>query len=68
MPCRHMCVVINDPIYYTADLFNIRWYIAYNYYYNQDYAKDKVPKVFESLNKLHDISVKSSWNFINGEF
>ena len=68
MPCRHMCVIINNPIYYTAGLFNVCWYIAYNYYFQRSFSSEKVPNVCKSLELLHDATINQSFSLINGEY
>lgn len=36
MPCVHMCRVLDDMMYYTPDLFHIRWWKHYHFIYKRD--------------------------------
>lgn len=68
MPCRHMCAIINDPKKYTPNLFHIRWYMTYNYYFKRPFAQQKVPGVAAALTEMHETTLKTGFNPSTGEY
>ena len=65
-PCRHFMAVIKDPIHLTTDLFHIRWWKHYNYYFASDMGTDIVFNVHRSLVTLQNEMFEKS--FHNGVY
>ena len=39
MPCVHICCIVEDILYYTIELFNLKWWKHFNYYYKLGSSK-----------------------------
>lgn len=68
MPCRHMCAIINDRDKYTPDLFHIRWYTTYNYYFKRPFATSKLTGVANALTEMHETTLQTAFNPSTGEY
>ena len=57
-PCRHVCCVLDREEFIRAELFHIRWWKHYNYYFCNDFAINEMRNLHESLiqvnNKLYE--------------
>ena len=57
-PCRHFMAVLDDRKYLTPDLFHIRWWKHFNYYFasgeNSSIASTTSEKLKEIQNKMND--------------
>ena len=51
-PCRHMMVVLKDTDNVRPDLFHIRWWEVFNYFYLTDFGIQAVPDVHRAIDEL----------------
>ena len=68
MPCRHICAVINKKEYMTPELYNIRWYKTFAYYFLQDFSKDLVPTLLPTMTSIFNDSKSIDFSPITGRY
>ena len=67
MPCTHICKIITDKDYYTADLFHIRWWKHFHYFFKNS-SSDKHKKTCESTyNTLNNMRM-NNYNTHDGSY
>ena len=49
MPCVHMCSVINDINHYTPELFHIRWWKHYHFFYKRETEGQKNENIVKDM-------------------
>jgi hypothetical protein len=49
VPCRHMMVVLDKSENVKPNLFHIRWWEVFNYYYLSEYGKQAVPDLHGAI-------------------
>ena len=68
MPCRHMCAVIKEKEYLVPQLYHVRWYKTFEYYYLQEFSKNMIPTLNQKLQNIQDHSINNDFSKINGQY
>ena len=56
MPCRHICAVIREKKYMVPELYNIRWFKTFAYYFLQEYSHELIPTVLPKMTNIFKMS------------
>lgn len=52
-PCRHMMAVLDQSENVLPDLFHIRWWDVFNYYYLTEFGQSTVPQLHKCIEKAY---------------
>jgi hypothetical protein len=63
-PCIHIMAVIDDEAYLKPELYHIRWWKVFNYYYDRDYAPAQLQ---ENLEKVFQNTIEQGFD-ANGKY
>ena len=62
-PCIHIMAILDDQRYITADLFHLRWWKVYNYYFLTEHGRNLTPGIHASLLEALKIQSESSFDY-----
>ena len=68
MPCRHICAVIREKRYMVSDLYNIRWFKTFAYYFLQEYSHELIPTLLPKMTNMFNESKQNHFCKVTGRY
>ena len=68
MPCRHICAVIREKRYMVSELYNIRWFKTFAYYFLQEYSYELFPTVLPKMTSIFNETKHNHFCKLTGRY
>ena len=68
MPCRHICAVIREKKYMVPELYHIRWFKTFGYFFLHEYSHELVPQTLPTMTRIFNETKQNHFCKLTGRY
>ena len=68
MLCRHICAVIREKKYMVPELYHIRWFKTFGYFFLHEYSHELVPHVLPTMTSIFNETKQNHFCKLTGRY